>query len=460
MLRLPSAPAGPTRPALPLLALSLVALVGLTLALSPAEARADDVAEASALFASGNEHFQRSTQLRGARRTRELTAALDAYFASLRFVRSRNVLYNTAIVLEQLERWDDSFNYWGEYLAVTGLTDAERTDGTTRRDALRPHVAVLSITTTPAGAEVWVDRRDLASRGETPLDLALPAGDHHLYLVLSGHREAEASATATTAQVSTVTATLRPLPVSLQVLAPEDGVLTLDGVAIHAGAATDVEPGPHVIRLEVLGMVPVERRLEIGAGAAPMTIDLAGSVRAAAPTGTRLRVRSDAEAHVLVDGAEAGSGSDVVVAVEAGPRQVRVEAPGRAPYEFSRTFVAGDPLAMNVHLATGTDDGMLVLRGIFGLVALAGLGTAVGLSIEAVNMNASFTAAPTEAGADQTDAANVRADVSWGIAAALGITALIFVFVDAGSGASTGRFVIGPTDGGAFASASGRFGGL
>jgi outer membrane receptor for ferrienterochelin and colicins len=430
----------------------------------PDAARADDVAEASALFASGNEHFQRSTHLTGARRTRELQAALDAYFASLRFVRSRNVLYNTALVLEQLGRWDDCFNYWGEYLAVTGLTDTERADGTTHRDAIRPHVAVLSITTTPAGAEVWVDRRDLASRGNTPIDLALPAGDHHLYFVLAGHRDTEATATTTMGQTTAVTATLPPMPVSLQVLAPDDGVLTLDGSPIRAGVATDVEPGPHVIHLEVAGMVPVERRLEIAAGAAPMVIDLAGSVRAAASTTTRLRVHSDADARVFVDGVEAGTGEDVVVAVEAGPREVRIEAPARAPYTFSRTFIAGDPLAMDVHLATGSDTGMLVMRGIFGLLAVAGLGTGIGLTVEAANLRARYDMEmdiprATEL-ADATDAANLRADVAWGVAAALGATALIFVFVDAGGGSSTGRFVLAPTDGGALMAASGRFGGL
>ena len=215
-----------------------------------------------------------------------------------------------------------------------------------------------------------------------------------------------------------------------------------------------------MIRLVIAGMEPVERRLEISEGAPPMVIDLAGAVHAAAATDTRLRVHADAEAHVFVDGTEAGSGSDVVVSVEAGPREVRVEAPGRAPYQFARTFIAGDPLAMDVHLASGPDTGMLVMRGIFGLLAVAGLGTGIGLSVEAANMNTAYTQRPTEVGADAVDAANLRADVSWGVAAALGLTALVFVFVDAGGGASTGRFVLAPTEGGAFAAVSSRFGGL
>ena len=94
----------------------LLALALLVSPLGGGAARADDVTEAAALFESGNGHFQAGMRVRGARRVRELEAALDDYFASLRLVRSRNVLYNAALVLEQLERWDDAFNYWTEYL--------------------------------------------------------------------------------------------------------------------------------------------------------------------------------------------------------------------------------------------------------------------------------------------------------------------------------------------------------
>ena len=40
----------------------------------------------------------------------------------------------------------------------------------------------LRIVTDPPGATVWVNRKDLAPRGETPFELALPEGSHQLFV--------------------------------------------------------------------------------------------------------------------------------------------------------------------------------------------------------------------------------------------------------------------------------------
>lgn len=437
-----------------------IALVIALLALAPTIARADDVAEATAAFASGNVHFQRAERLRGERRQHELEAALTDYFSSLRIIRSRNVLYNTAIVLEQLGRWDECFNYWTEYLGVTGLSDAERADGTTHRETARTHVAVLTITSTPSGADVWIDRRDLASRGRTPLEIAVPSGAHHLYLTAPGHRETEATASATTGETHPVEVTLTAMPVSLQVLAPDEGVLTLDGTTIRAGASTDVTPGPHVLRLELVGAEPVERRLEVVAGAAPMVIDLAGAVQRVSPTSVPLGVHADTDASVIVDGAEMTHGTDVVVGVSPGPHEVRVVAPGHLPVTVRGTFSADHPMRLDAHLAHAPDGGVLALRGVFGGAAVVALGLGIGFSVDAASQADAYRAGPTDALANAVDDANLRADVTWGITAALGVTALVTMFLDAGGGESEGRFVVAPTQDGAMLAATGRFGGL
>src|SRR5687767_5244507 len=119
------------------LALALaIALALATTTLVTERALADDTAEAAALFASGNQHLQASQRLRGERRTRALEAALGDYVASLRIVRSRNVLFNASLALEGLEPHEDAFNYLIEYLGMTGLSETERADGTRRLDAL------------------------------------------------------------------------------------------------------------------------------------------------------------------------------------------------------------------------------------------------------------------------------------------------------------------------------------
>jgi hypothetical protein len=112
---------------------------------------------------------------------------------SLQIVRSRNALFNAAIVLGELDRHDESFNYFTEYLAIEGLSDADRVEATRRRDALRSEVAVLRIVTNPDGALTWVNRKDLAPRGESPIELALPAGEHDVFVEKPGYEPLERS---------------------------------------------------------------------------------------------------------------------------------------------------------------------------------------------------------------------------------------------------------------------------
>lgn len=410
------------------LALSFVVLVPL----APSSARADDVAEAAQLFERGNEHFQNGMRLRGARRARELESALDDYFASLRLVRSRNVLYNAALVLEQLERWDDAFNYWSEYLAVPGLTDEERTDGSTRRDALRPRVAVARVESTPAGAEVWVDRRDLAARGRTPLEIALPAGEHAIFLVLEGFDDAEGAVTTTVGATASVALTLSARPVMVQVLAP-DARLLLDGEEIRAGSSIAVAPGPHVLTLQIDGRPAVERRFEVVPGGAPMVIDLTTAVAALTGGGEEeeatLAVHASRPSRVLVDGVLRGSGLSLELTLAPGEHELALEADGAPAWSGRHTFGAGRRALLTVE-AHGTSGGLVAGRTITGVLASLGLAAAVGLSIAAWDTHQGYMVAPSQALFEEINTLNGAADVAWGATCALGIAALVLVIAD------------------------------
>lgn len=397
----------------------------------PPTAHADDVAEAAQLFDRGNDHFQQGMRARGARRTRELEAALEDYFASLRLVRSRNVLYNTALVLEQLERWDDAFNYWGEYLAVTGLSAEETADGTTHRDAVRPRVAVVRIESTPAGAEVWIDRRDLAARGHTPLELALPAGEHTVYLVQSGWEDGEGRVTATLGASETVSLALTPRPVMVQVLAP-DARLLLDGEAIRAGASMPVVPGPHLLTLELEGRPPVERRFEVVPGGAPMVIDLttaAASVREERAEAS-LSVRASRASRVLVDGVVVGSGITLELPVTPGEHEIAVESD--APTWRGRaTFEEGSQATLHLD-SHGTSDALIAGRVLLGIVGGIALVSAAVLSVAAWDARQRYDRmeAPTQADFQGVMDLNLAADVSWGASLGVGTFAIVLLIAD------------------------------
>lgn len=435
--------------------------------LGPSVVHADDNAEAAALFASGNQHLQRATRLRGARRTRELESALTDYASSLRIVRSRNVIFNTSVALEMLERWDESFTYMVEYLAVPGLTDDERREGTERIATLRPRVAVLQVQSDPPGAEVWVDRRDLASHGRAPTELAVSPGSHRLWLALPGYQTTEATGSATLGSTTTVSVTLAAAGVGLQVLAPSDLPLTLDGEAIAAGASMSVVPGAHVLSVTVPGAAaPIERRFEVVAGAAPMVIDLGPAIAAVQrQSGATLAVRADQRAVVLVDGVVQGHGAELELAVSPGEHEIRLEADGYSAFTGRHQFTLGTPTSLQVSMNPLPAGGSLdPLRVVFAVLAIGGLGASAGMTVWAFQLDASQ---PSTAGgqSEQRDV-NLGGDITWGVTAALGVTAFILLFVDdRGEGdPSQGEFSlqsagIAPTTDGFMASATLRVGG-
>lgn len=173
------------------LPLVLVVLLGLGTPYAATAQSSSENAEARVYFEEGNRLYQKAGRAEEPQRTALLQRSLEAYVDSLRIVRSRNALFNAAIVLGELERYDESFNYFSEYLRIEGLAEADREDATRRRDALRQKVAVLRVTTEPEGASIWLDRKDLAAQGQTPIEIALPPGEHRTFIEKDGFTAVE-----------------------------------------------------------------------------------------------------------------------------------------------------------------------------------------------------------------------------------------------------------------------------
>jgi hypothetical protein len=205
----------------------LVALLGLTSPSVSAAQGTSENAEARVYFQEGNRLYEQASGARGAQRTTLLQRSLEAYVDSLRIVRSRNALFNAAIVLGELGRNDEAFNYFGEYLRIEELPAADREDASRRRDALRSEVAVLQVTTEPGGALLWVDRKDLAPRGETPFELALPPGEHRTFIEKDGYTSVERIQNTVLGETVVMELALLPLPVEPVVPEP---ALELDPV--------------------------------------------------------------------------------------------------------------------------------------------------------------------------------------------------------------------------------------
>jgi hypothetical protein len=222
----------------------LIALLGLGSPIVAAAQGTTENAEARTYFEEGNRLYQEASRARESQRTKLLQRSLEAYVDSLQIVRSRNALFNAAIVLDELGRHDEAFNYFSEYLRIEGLPAADHDDATARRDALRMKVAVLRVVTDPAGALLWVDRKDLAPRGETPIELALPPGKHRTFIEKEGYVPIERSEAIVRGEIAVVELLLSPLPVVPPVLEPEPELLEepprprLRNAAIGTAAST------------------------------------------------------------------------------------------------------------------------------------------------------------------------------------------------------------------------------
>jgi len=204
------------------LLLVLVALFGLGSPSLAAAQGTSENAEARVYFQEGNRLYAQASRARGAEQTALLRRSLEAYVDSLRIVRSRNALFNAAIVLGELGRNDEAFNYFSEYLGIEGLPAADREDAARRRDALRSEVAVLQVTTKPAGALLWVDRKDLAPRGETPIELALPPGEHRIFVEKEGYAPVDRTQEIVRGETASFELALAAMPPKVEIVRPAE----------------------------------------------------------------------------------------------------------------------------------------------------------------------------------------------------------------------------------------------
>lgn len=300
----------------------LVALVAAVLWCA-GPARADDLAdEADLQFRLGAEAYQKG----------DYTAALQHFLASNRLVPNKNVVFNVAKTYEKLGRHPEAYRYYGQALAA-------ETDPRARQriqkdlELIEGKVAVVEIVTDPPGATIYVDRKDLGPRGETPRKLGLAPGRYKIIVEKPGHRSAEALVPrARVGQVQRLKLTLTPILGTLRIQGPAAGAaVRVDeergDVACTVPCATRLSPGRHVVYLSKPGYrttsVSVTVRADQQTVIAPELDAITGS----------LVVSSDEPGALIeVDGRSLGF-SPAIVPVSVGTHQVRLSLEGFRPVE-------------------------------------------------------------------------------------------------------------------------------
>jgi len=159
----------------------LVALTAaLAFALASPAARAEGVADEAELhFELGSDAYAKG----------DYRAALSHFFLSNRLSPNRNVVFNIARTFEQMGRYADAHRHYVD--ALDGESDPKAVADVTAAIArIAPRVAVLDVVTSPPGATLYVDRKELGSRGHGPRKLALPPGRYRVLAELDGYEPA------------------------------------------------------------------------------------------------------------------------------------------------------------------------------------------------------------------------------------------------------------------------------
>ncbi|HEX4384089.1 MAG TPA: TonB-dependent receptor, partial [Myxococcales bacterium] len=273
--------------------------------------------------------FHRAAKLYGQGKVEE---ALGEFLASNRLVRNRNVIFNIARCFEQLHEFNEAYRWYTEILndEMPPADDAALHDALKR---LRPSLALLQVESNPPGATVYVDRKDLGARGQTPVTLALPPGKVTAIVELPGFEPHAQTLTLATGRVGLVYPELRRIygemsfegePQGFQVRLDGDEPLKL------TGGRAQVVPGAHLATISAEGFAEQQIVVEVAANELEkVTFKL---LPLPPPSGA-LVVRANVDgALVRVDGKEAGF-TPSVIDLTAGKHQVEIIAEGREPLQ-------------------------------------------------------------------------------------------------------------------------------
>jgi outer membrane receptor protein involved in Fe transport len=291
-------------------------LLACTLCRAPL-AMANDLAdEADLQFNLGADRYE----------ARDFQGALEHFLASNRLVPNKNVVFNIARTYEQLKRAPEAYRYY--VIALEG----EKEPGARKRIAdavarISPGVAILNVETTPPGATVYLDRKDLGARGTTPRAIGLASGKRRVIVELTGYEPMQSD------ELEVSIGQQRKLEFKLVRIV---GTIRIDGEP-GATARLDDELGPIACTLPCIITAPIGRHSLLISRSGYATSEVAVEVipkqqvqvkaKLAAETGAVVVNADVRDALIEVDGQPVGF-TPAVLSVPVGTRRLRVSRSG------------------------------------------------------------------------------------------------------------------------------------
>ncbi|MBL9021445.1 MAG: TonB-dependent receptor [Myxococcales bacterium] len=324
----------------------LALLAGLTcLLLVPHVAHADDVAdEAELQFSLGAEKYQAGS----------FQEALAHFLASNRLSPNKNVVFNIARTYEQLRQFPEAFRYYSIALEAEAEA-AGRAPIEAALARIRPSVAVLAVETSPPGATIFIDRKDLGARGATPRSLGFKAGTYRVIVERDGYEPKVIE--------GVVLETGKEQKLKLD-LVPILGEVLVSGLPVRAEVRVNRSDGePARVGPGTLSLPPGRQRLFISAqGAEPLDIEVdvkANERVTVRPTlrtqkGTLLVSTDVKGALVELDGAAVGF-TPIVLESPIGQHKLKISLSGFRPIERTVQVTLGKEQRLAFDLLGGEE---------------------------------------------------------------------------------------------------------
>ncbi|HEY8146658.1 MAG TPA: TonB-dependent receptor [Kofleriaceae bacterium] len=297
------------------------------LAATPRHAHADANADEADL------RFHRGASLFKAGRFDE---ALLEFLASNRLVPNRNVVFNIARSYEALDQLEEAYRYYAEYMSAE--TDKEERRAAQKRlDDLAPRVALLKIDSQPPGATVFLGRVDLGGRGETPLLIAVPPGNHTVILQKPGAKSTSVAVKTVRGAETPLLVKLDPVLGTLRISSRPPATVYVDRVtgskapplARSTPALVKLAPGRHTLELEAAGYRTQRADVVIRANAeTPLDVMMEEKPP---PSGSVVLASDTPGALVTVDRAARGF-TPTVLSLGVGLHEIEVRGEGYRPW--------------------------------------------------------------------------------------------------------------------------------
>ena len=317
------------------------ALLALCAAAAAAQTRVDLADEADLHFQLGTEAF----------RAHDYRSALEHFLASNRLVPNRNVVFDIAETYAQLRQYPDAYRYYTQALeAEPDAAEQARIRKSLQRVA--HGVAVLRVRTEPPGATLYVDRKDLGARGQSPAVLAFAPGRYRVLAELPGYEpassaEIDAPAGSDVPVELSLRRIVRPVRIAGQ---PAGATVSADsGERCSLPCELSVPPGKVELTAQADGFSRARQTIYVpDTGTAQAEFELQ-------PLTGKLVINTDERgAAVQIDGRLAGF-TPAVLDAPVGARHLRITLPGFAPVERTVNVQHGEQPPIDVQLVAVED---------------------------------------------------------------------------------------------------------